>query len=81
MAAYTVQGLVKASPGHWVIWTAQGSYAVKDFGAVGEGMLDFTTTIEADSPAAAIALFVETYFPMSDDGPELFDEVLIRNIA
>jgi hypothetical protein len=81
MAAYTVQGLVKASSGHWVIWTALGSYAIKDFGVVGEGMLDFTTGIEADSPAEAIAIFVDTYFPMSDDGPEVFDEVVIRDVG
>ena len=80
MPAYTVQGLVKASSGHWVIWTAVGSYAITDFGQVGEGMLDFTTTIDAGSPAEAIAMFVETYFPMSDEGPELFDEVLIRDV-
>ena len=42
-------------------------------------MLSFTASIEADSEAAAIAEFVGTYFPMSDDGPEVFDEVLIRS--
>lgn len=80
MPTYTVQGLVKASSGYWVIWSADGSYAVTDFGKVGEGMLDFTITIDAGSPAEAIARFVDTYFPMSDEGPELFDEVLIRDV-
>lgn len=79
MPSYAVQGLVKVDPGHWVIWTAKGSYAIRDFGNVGEAMLDFSATIEADSPAQAIALFVSTYFPMSDDGPEVFDEVVIRD--
>lgn len=81
MTSYTVQGLLKVDPGHWVIWTTEGSYAVRDFGEVGEAMLDYTTTVEAGSPAEAIALFVSTYFPMSDDGPEVFDEVIIRDQA
>ena len=51
---------------------------MKDFGHIEEGMLSFTASIDADSEAAAIAEFVGTYFPMSDDGPEVFDEVLIR---
>ena len=78
MTSYTVQGLLKVGSGHWVIWTTDGSYAIRDFGEVGEVMLDYTTALEANSPAEAIALFVSTYFPMSDDGPEVFDEVLIR---
>ena len=76
---YVVEGLVKVGAGRWVVWTASGSYAVKDFGHIEEGMLSFTASIDADSEAAAIAEFVGTYFPMSDDGPEVFDEVLIRS--
>lgn len=79
MPTYTVQGLVKVASGHWVIWTAEGSYAIKDFGEIGEAMLDYSTTIEARSEAEAIATFVSTYFPMSDEGPEVFDEVVIRD--
>lgn len=81
MTTYTVQGLIKVDAGHWVIWTSEGSYAIRDFGEVGEVMLDYTTMIEAGSPAEAIAAFVSTYFPMSDDGPEVFDEVIIRDPA
>ena len=79
MASYVVEGLVKGGAGRWVVWTANGSYKVKDFGHIEEGMLSFTASIDADSEAAAIAEFVGTYFPMSDDGPEVFDEVLIRS--
>ncbi|NKB92691.1 MAG: hypothetical protein GKR85_10550 [Candidatus Nanopelagicales bacterium] len=79
MTSYVVEGLVKVGAGRWVVWTANGSYTVKDFGHIEEGMLSFTASIDADSEAAAIAEFVGTYFPMSDDGPEVFDEVLIRS--
>ena len=79
MTSYVVEGLVKVGAGRWVVWTANGSYKVKDFGHIEEGMLSFTASIDADSEAAAIAEFVDTYFPMSDDGPEVFDEVLIRS--
>ena len=81
MTSYTVQGLVKVDAGHWMIWTTEGSYAVRDFGHVSEAMLDFTTTIDAGSAAEAIASFVSTYFPMSDEGPEVFDEVIIRGLT
>ncbi len=79
MTSYVVEGLVKVGAGRWVVWTANGSYKVKDFGHIEEGMLSFTASIDADSEAAAIAEFVGTYFPMSDDGPEVSDEVLIRS--
>jgi len=79
MPDFTVEGLVKVDAGRWVIWTTHGSHVVKDFGHVGEGMLDYSTTIEADSASQAIAEFIGTYIPMSDDGPEVFDEVLIRS--
>ena len=79
MTTNVVEGLVKVGAGRWVVWTVNGSYAVKDFVHIGEGMLSFTESIDADSEAAAIAEFVGTYFPMSDDGPEVFDEVLIRS--
>jgi hypothetical protein len=79
MTSYVVEGLVKVGAGRWVVWTANGSYKVKDFGHIEEGMLSFTASIDADSEAASIAEFVGTYFPMSDDGPEVFDEVLIRS--
>lgn len=79
MTSYVVEGLVKVGAGRWVVWTANGSYKVKDFGHIEEGMLSFTASSDADSEAAAIAEFVGTYFPMSDDGPEVFDEVLIRS--
>ena len=79
MTSYVVEGLVKVGAGRWVVWTANGSYKVKDFGHIEEGMLSFTASIDADSAAAAIAEFGGTYFPMSDDGPEVFDEVLIRS--
>ena len=79
MTSYVVEGLVKVGAGRWVVWTANGSYKVKDVGRIEEGMLSFTASIDADSEAAAIAEFVGTYFPMSDDGPEVFDEVLIRS--
>ena len=79
MTSYVVEGLVKVGAGRGVVWTANGSYKVKDFGHIEEGMLSFTASIDADSEAAAIAEFVGTYFPMSDDGPEVFDEVLIRS--
>ena len=78
MNTYLVEGLVKVGAGRWVVWTVHGSYAVKDFGHIEEGMLSFSASIDAESEAAAIAEFVGTYFPMSDDGPEVFDEVLIR---
>ena len=78
MTHFTVEGLIKVHPGHWVIWTSLGSYAVQDFGEVGEGMLAFSTTVDAASEAEAIATFVSRYFPMSDQGPEVFDEVLVR---
>jgi|OM-RGC.v1.029465250 hypothetical protein len=78
MALFTVEGLIKGYPSRWVIWTTLGSFAVKDFGSVGEGMLDYTSTVEANSEAEAIALFVSTYFPLSEDGPEVFDEVMVR---
>ena len=79
MARFTVEGLIKVDEGHWVIWTSEGSYAVQDFGKVGEGMLSFSVEIEAASESEALADFVATYFPMSDNGPEVFDEVLIRS--
>ncbi len=81
MPSFTVQGLLKVSSGHWVIWTAEGSYAIRDFGQVGEAMLNYSTTIEAGSGAEAIATFVSTYYPMSDEGPEVFDEVVIRDVT
>jgi hypothetical protein len=34
--------------------------------------------VEAGSEAEAIAVFVSTYFPLSDDGPEVFDEIMVR---
>ena len=79
MGTYVVEGLVKVGAGRWVVWTVHGSYAVKDFGHIEEGMLSFPAAIDGDSEAAAIAEFGATYFPMSDDGPEVFDEVLIRS--
>ena len=78
MTSFTVEGLIKGYPSRWVIWTTSGSYAVKDFGSVGEGMLNYTSMVEANSEAEAIALFVGTYFPLSEDGPEVFDEVMVR---
>ena len=78
MAIFTVEGLIKGYPSRWVIWTTLGSYAVKDFGSVGEGMLNYASTVEANSEAEAIAVFVSTYFPLSEDGPEVFDEVMVR---
>ncbi len=62
MSTYVVEGLVKVGAGRWVVWTVHGSYAVKDFGHIEEGMLSFAASIDADS-----------------DGPEVFDEVLIRS--
>ena len=79
MSTYVVEGLVKVGAGRWVVWAVHSSYAVKDFGHIEEGMLSFAASIDADSDAAAIAEFVGTYFPMSDDGPEVFDEILIRS--
>lgn len=78
MAVFTVEGLIKGYPSRWVIWTTLGSYAVKDLGSVGEGMLNYASTVEANSEAEAIAVFVSTYFPLSEDGPEVFDEVMVR---
>ena len=78
MTSFKVEGLIKGYPSRWVIWTTSGSYAVKDFGSVGEGMLNYTSTVEANSEAEAIALFVGTYFHLSEDGPEVFDEVMVR---
>ncbi len=42
MITYVVEGLIKVGAGRWVVWTANGSYAVKDFGHIEEGMLSFT---------------------------------------
>jgi hypothetical protein len=78
MALFTVEGHIKSYPSRWVIWTVIGSCAVKDFGEVGEGMLNYTSVVEAGSEAEAIAVFVSTYFPLSDDGPEVFDEIMVR---
>ena len=58
MNTYLVEGLVKVGAGRWVVWTVHGSYAVKDFGHIEEGMLSFTASIDGDSEAAAIAEFV-----------------------
>jgi hypothetical protein len=33
---------------------------------------------EVESKAEAIAVFVNTYFPLSEGGPEVFDEVTVR---
>ena len=33
---------------------------------------------EVESKAEAIAVFVSLYFPLSEDGPEVFDEVMVR---
>jgi len=42
-------------------------------------MLTYSVEIDAVTDAAAIAEFVSTYFPMNDDGPEVFDEVIARD--
>jgi hypothetical protein len=36
---------------------------------------------EVESKAEAIAVFVNTYFPLSEGGPEVFDEVTVRCLA
>lgn len=79
MAEFSVEGLVKVDAGHWVVWSASGALAVEDFGHIGEGMLRFSAIVIAESESEALAEFVSTYFPMSEAGPEVFDEVLIRS--
>ncbi len=81
MTSFKVEGLIKGYPSRWVIWTTLGSYAVKDFGSVGEGMLNYASTVEANSEAEAIAVFVSTYFPLSEDGPEVVKQVLLLKRA
>ncbi len=78
MTLFTVEGLIKGYPTRRVIWTVIGACAVKDLGVVDEGMLNYASTVEVESKAEAIAVFVSLYFPLSEDGPEVFDEVMVR---
>ena len=43
------------------------------------GMASFSAqAFEVESKAEAIAFVVNTYFPLSEGGPEVFDEVTVR---
>ena len=79
MPGYTVEGLVLVNGGSWAVWSSGGVVPVQDYGEMGDAMLTFSADIDAQSEAEAVARFISTYFPVSDAGPELFDEVILRH--